>query len=143
MAVTSNSGDPGSPRRKPSLDLTMLNLFRRAFLKSSTVEQITNLDQFGDIPSVLLDVCLIFRYLIAMALDEFDRSSLDAVQGCLDIDLAETGDRLFISPPSIVHTGAILVILKLIPAVIYVQGHTSATLTLQVSYAFYLISLLL
>nr|CDS28413.2 hypothetical transcript [Hymenolepis microstoma] len=129
--VTSNSDDHTSPHNIPSLNPDLLITFRKAFLRSSLIEQVTDLHQFGDVPVAFLDICLIFRYLVAMALDEFDRSSLDPVQGSLDTEIKDSSDRLFISPPSIVHTGAVLVILRLIPALIHLQGHSSTTLTLQ------------
>ncbi|VDO03945.1 unnamed protein product [Rodentolepis nana] len=129
--VTSNSGDHASPHNLPSLNPDLLKTFRKAFLRSSLIEEVADIHQFGDVPTAFLDICLIFRYLVAMALDEFDRSSLDPVQGSLDIEIKDSSDRLFISPPSIVHIGAVLVILRLIPALIHLQGHSSTTLTLQ------------
>ncbi|VDL57425.1 unnamed protein product [Hymenolepis diminuta] len=117
--VTSNSGDHTSPHNGPRLDPNLLTTFRKIFLRSSLVEQITDLTQFGSIPTALFYICLIFRYLIAMALDEFDRSSLDAMQGSLDINVKDSNGRLFISPPSIVHTGAVLYFgLELLNAVV-------------------------
>ena len=70
--MTSNSGD-SSGESSPSLEDSLLSQLRLAFLQPSLLEEVTNLEQFSDIPTVLLDVCLIFRYLIGMALDEFDR----------------------------------------------------------------------
>lgn len=71
--VASNSGDSADMKRDLSVDSVHLFAFRQAFLRSSVLEQVSDLNQFGDIPTTLLDICLIFRYLIAMGLDEFDR----------------------------------------------------------------------
>ncbi|KAH9280985.1 WD repeat and FYVE domain-containing protein 3 [Echinococcus granulosus] len=128
--VTSNGGDSAG-EISPNLDNCLLATFRLAFLKPSVLEQATKMDQFADIPTALLDVCLIFRYLIGMALDEFDRTSLDADQNVLDSEAKGSNGRLFSSPPSIVHTGAVLTILRLIPAIVQIQGYKAATLNLQ------------
>ncbi|VDM30874.1 unnamed protein product [Hydatigera taeniaeformis] len=141
--VTSNSGDAAG-EISPNLDNHLLATFRAAFLEPSALEQTTKMDQFADIPTVLLDVCLIFRYLIGMALDEFDRqdialpialsccrNSLDADTNALDSETNGSSGRLFSTPPSIVHTGAVLTILRLIPAIVQVQGYKAATLNLQ------------
>eukprot|EP00108_Taenia_solium_P001272 TsM_001024900 transcript=TsM_001024900 gene=TsM_001024900 len=128
--VTSNSGDSAG-EISPNLDDRLLAIFRSAFLVPSALEQVTRIDQFTDIPTALLDVCLIFRYLIGMALDEFDRNSLDADQNALDSEVKGSSERLFSTSPSIVHTGAVLTILRLIPAIVQVQGYKAATLNLQ------------
>ncbi|KAL5107634.1 WD repeat and FYVE domain-containing protein 3 [Taenia crassiceps] len=128
--VTSNSGDSTS-EISPNLDDRLLAIFRSAFLMPSALEQVKKTDHFADIPTALLDVCLIFRYLIGMALDEFDRTSLDADQNALDSEVKGSNERLFSTSPSIVHTGAVLTILRLIPAIVQVQGYKAATLNLQ------------
>lgn len=60
------------------------------------------------------------------------RTSLDADQNALDSEVKGSTERLFSTSPSIVHTGAVLTILRLIPAIVQVQGYKAATLNLQV-----------
>ena len=62
------------------------------------------------------------------------RNSLDVGQKALDSEVEESSGRLFSGPPSIVHTGAVLCILRLLPAIIQVQECKSATLNLQVGF---------
>ncbi|VDD74216.1 unnamed protein product [Mesocestoides corti] len=153
-AVSSNSDFLSET--PPAIDHTLLDKIRVAFMQPGALEEV-KLEQFGDIPVALLDACLIFRYLIGMAIDEFDsigvshfRYYVEVISACrtslkpqqpttvASPDTPPTGEarggsegRLFASPPSLVHTGAILVILRLIPAVIQVPGYHAATFTFQ------------
>uniref|UniRef100_A0A5K3ENN4 Protein CIP2A n=1 Tax=Mesocestoides corti TaxID=53468 RepID=A0A5K3ENN4_MESCO len=72
-AVSSNSDFLSET--PPAIDHTLLDKIRVAFMQPGALEEV-KLEQFGDIPVALLDACLIFRYLIGMAIDEFDRSYL-------------------------------------------------------------------
>ncbi len=70
--VSSNTGgfEGGDSAQLP--DWGLLRTIRRAFLQPNLLEA-QKLDQFSTLPSTLLDVCLLFRYLVGMALDIFDK----------------------------------------------------------------------
>ncbi|VDN12473.1 unnamed protein product, partial [Dibothriocephalus latus] len=93
------------------------------------------MSELSGVPTVYLDICLIFRYLIAMATDSFDKHSLDPDQPPRDSDPFAVYEapgtspkgiassltaqrRFFASSPLIVHSGAVLVILRLLPSII-------------------------
>uniref|UniRef100_A0A158R8R4 Lysosomal trafficking regulator lyst n=1 Tax=Taenia asiatica TaxID=60517 RepID=A0A158R8R4_TAEAS len=127
--VTSNSGDSAG-EISPNLDDRLLAIFRSAFLVPSALEQVARMDQFADIPTALLDVCLIFRYLIGMALDEFDRQVVKVAITSLIVHPSDLEyEYLVVGIPWMRIKMRLIV--RLIPAIVQVQGYKAATLNLQ------------